>query len=631
MTSDTRPGHRAGAGRRAFGPGGARSARSPRWRPDRRTLRVLGWLVLAAVVIQTQFAPAFTLFRYQVVIAYALAALGIYLTFQIAGEFMIGHVAIVGGAAYGVALAGQHTEWGPIAAVLVALLVGAVIAVILGLPGMRLSALYLGIISLFPVLIFDDVAKSFEDVTGGENGLRVPPFDLGVDLGPNTGYLVALLLLLLAFLFIRNIVMSSWGARLRTLRDAPQALDAAGISRNRTKVAVYVLSSVPASLSGWLLAYVNGVVLPGFFGMPLTLTLIAACIIGGTRSVIGVLIAVLILSGYTELVGPFSEFNQLGLGLLLLAVIVAAPSGLDSLRSFRLRRRREEAAGEGTVGDLTVDVTVEQRDPDLPLRTERREHGSATAVLEVVNIDKAFGGNVALADVSFSLEPGRIVGLVGANGSGKTTLINVITGFLRPDRGTAYVLGHNVTGRAPHKVSRAGVSRTFQVPRLVDDLSVRRNIEVGMLTVDGDGIMSSVLTGGRSGAARKRRRARVDEVATILGLPLDVLETRTESLSLGMKRVVEVGRAIAGGACVICLDEPAAGLNDAEIERLGRTLDQVARSGCAVLLVEHHMNFVMEVCDDILVLERGTLIGWTRNDEGTPLPEALRRHIGVGQ
>ncbi|MBW0089861.1 ATP-binding cassette domain-containing protein [Pseudonocardia sp. KRD-184] len=596
----------------------------------RRVVRPAGaaWAVVFAAAVISLGAPAYTLFQLEVVVAHAVAALGLYLTMQVAGEFMVGHVAIVGTAAYVVGWLNVHTRLDALVTLPVALLAGALAGLLLGLPGIRLSALYLGIISFFPVFVIPAVVESFPQVTGGENGLRVRRFEFLVDAGPRGLYVVALVVLVLATLFVWNIVRSTWGTRLRALRDAPLALEAAGVDVRTTKAWVYVLSAVPASLAGWLLAYVNQVVIAGFFGLSLTLVLVAAVIVGGRRSVVGVVVATMLLSGYTQLVGPFSEFNEFGLGLLLLAVVLALPSGLDTLREVVRRRRPvvEISGGPTTERDGT---------PAEPAPTAGRPEARAGVVrgeplLVATGLCKSFGGTVAVDGVDIELRAGRILGLVGPNGSGKTTVINILTGFHRADGGRVQVGDRDVAGMRPHQVAHTGVSRTFQVPRVIDELSVRRNIEVGLLAGErADGVLRSVFTGGRYGLREEQRRAAVDEVAALLRLDAGVLDAPAESLSLGTKRIVEICRSLAGGAEVICLDEPAAGLNDAEIHRLGLALTDVARSGRAVLLVEHHMRFVLDVCDEVAVLEGGTVTARSTDPTSENLPAALQRHIGV--
>lgn len=596
------------------------------------------WLVVIVALSVSLSGSAYNLFQYQVIVAHAVAALGLYLTIQVAGEFMVGQVAIIAVSAYTVGWFGTHyAGWDSVATLPFALVAGALAGLLLGLPGIRLSSLYLGIISFFPVLILPALTEAFPSLTGGENGLTVPTFDLS--LGGNqalTLYLVALLVLAVSVVFVANIVRSTWGTRLKALRDAPAALSTVGVSTSTTKAWVYLLAAVPAGLSGWLLAYVNQVVIAGLFDLPLTLTLVAAVIIAGRRSVAAVVIATCVLSGYTQLVGPFSEFNQLGLGLLLLVVIVAFPSGLDSLRGFRFGGRNRVTARE--MAAQVRNPSAQSADGELDSagvaagRVARQQQSSGEVVLSVQDIGKAFSGNVAVRSVSFDMPAGRIVGLVGPNGSGKTTVINLISGFHKTDHGTVVVLGKAVSGLSAHRVGRAGISRTFQVPRLVNELSVRRNIEVGVLAgKSADSLWRSVLTGGRFSGKEARRRTAVDEVAQLLRLPADLLELPAESLPLGTKRIVEVARTLASGARVICLDEPAAGLNEAEIARLGLALNDVAGSGCAVLLVEHNMRFVLDVCDQVIVLERGEITSNSVNSRAAEVPEALLRHIGAAE
>jgi branched-chain amino acid transport system permease protein len=599
-------------------------------------------LVLVVVALVTFLGPLNPLFNYEVVVAYTVAALGIFLTIRVAGEFMVGHVAIVGLAAYTVGWLNVHTSYNPLEILPFALVAGAVTALALGLPGIRLGALYLGVISLLPVFILPQLSEAFSSVSGGESGLLMKPFNITTN--PRALYAAALIVLLLCAIYTTNIIRSTWGVRFMALRDAPQSLQASGISLASTKACVYVLSSVPASFGGWLLAYINGIVIAGFYGLALSLLLVAAVIIAGSRSVVGLLFSAAILAGYTQLVGPFSPYNQLGLGILLLVFIVLLPSGFDSLsgvslnqlRLLRLRigGRSEFDAGQGPSEKLSsLEVAPQDRAGGSLSKSQpvAPEDGEATRILSVENVSVAFGGNVALQDVKFEMRAGRILGLVGANGSGKTTLINVMTGFIRPQSGIVAFKGQSIAGRPPHRISRCGIGRTFQVPRLIDDLTLRRNLELGLLASNSDSLFKAIFTGGRIGGQREKREETVDHVAELIGIEVSRLSELAGSLSLGMKRIVEVGRAIAGSAALICLDEPAAGLNEPEIERLSETLRAVAASGCAVMLVEHHMNFVLSLCDDILVLERGRVAGYMENRSGMRLPEALTRHIGVSQ
>jgi branched-chain amino acid transport system permease protein len=602
-----------------------RTARTWSWDTDRLMLCVLGLAALVPLI-----ASAYDLFLYELIVLYAAAALGMFLTVQVSGEFMVGHVAIIGIAAFAVGWFNANLHWESLATLPVAVVAGAIAALILGLPGIRLNSLYLGVISFFAVLILPDLATAFTSVTGGEFGLVVGNFSVGGHSTPWAVFEVSLAVLAVSYLLIRNIVRSTYGARMMALRDAPESLQTCGVRASNTKLIVYLLSSVPASLAGWMLAQVNGIVLASFFGLSLSVILIAAVVVGGRRTVVGVVLACALLASYTNLVGQFSQYNQLGLGLILAAVIALVPSGIDSaaaiiarLKSLVKPQRLEAPRDRATPPEVPAEGC------DLPAFRPLVVPASETVVLRVSSISKAFGGNRALEDVSFEMRVGRVVGLVGANGSGKTTLINVMSGFVEPDHGTVEVAGRDVTGRRPYAISRAGLSRTFQVPRLIDDLTVRRNLEVGMLNIAPDGLTRSILVGGAGGAARTQRAAAVDEIVDLLRLEPGLLNAEAGSLSLGMKRIVEIGRAMATGAQVLCLDEPAAGLNEPEILRLHGTLQDIVASGRAVLVVEHHMRFVMSLCQDILVLERGRAVAWWQNTGTGDLPEALRQHVGV--
>jgi branched-chain amino acid transport system ATP-binding protein len=203
-----------------------------------------------------------------------------------------------------------------------------------------------------------------------------------------------------------------------------------------------------------------------------------------------------------------------------------------------------------------------------------------------------FGGNVALDGVSITAEPGLVTGLIGPNGAGKTTLFNVITGLLPPSGGQVLIEGENVSRLRPSSRARLGMARTFQRLELFTLLSVRENIRVAV----------DVRRTGGTGPAQF-----VDEVLERIGLS-DVADARVGSLSTGRARLVELGRALATRPKVLLLDEPASGQDENETEVFGRLLRELAGEGIAVVLVEHDMQLVMQVCDLIHVLDFGRII-----------------------
>ena len=214
-------------------------------------------------------------------------------------------------------------------------------------------------------------------------------------------------------------------------------------------------------------------------------------------------------------------------------------------------------------------------------------------MLQARGIAKAFGGRVVLRGVDLDLYSGLVYGLVGPNGSGKTTLLNVLTGFVSRDAGEIKLRGAILRADPPHQIARRGIRRSFQVPQLVAELSVGENIKLGAV----------------AGQGARRSRAdldlRVAAVAAELGMRGRDIDTPVAELSLGLRRIVEIGRAMIAEPDLICLDEPAAGLAESDLVRLAATLCHVAGRGCAVLLIEHNLSFVQSVADEIIVLEEG--------------------------
>ena len=223
--------------------------------------------------------------------------------------------------------------------------------------------------------------------------------------------------------------------------------------------------------------------------------------------------------------------------------------------------------------------------------------GKTAAALDVREVTVRFGGNVALDSVTFSAAPGLVTGLIGPNGAGKTTLFNVITGLLPASVGQVLIEGTNVSKTRPSSRARLGMARTFQRLELFSLLSVRENVR---------GAVDIRRTGGSD------PQGFVDHVIERVGLS-DVADARVDSLSTGRARLVELGRALATKPKVLLLDEPASGQDENETDAFGQLLQELAREGIAVVLVEHDMQLVMQVCDMIHVLDFGRIIA-----AGTP-------------
>lgn len=232
--------------------------------------------------------------------------------------------------------------------------------------------------------------------------------------------------------------------------------------------------------------------------------------------------------------------------------------------------------------------------------------------LQTENIRKSFGGLVAVDGVSFEVEAGQIKSLIGPNGAGKTTLFNVVNGLLAPDDGAVEFKGRQIAGWKPHRIARAGMSRTFQNPSLFGRMNVLENVMIGRHGRSRSGFWGCALRLPRQRREERSIRAVAVRELEFVGLAR-LASVSASSLTFGQRRMVELARALAAEPDLLLLDEPASGLNTGEKRELGDLIKAIRSRGITVLLVEHDMSMVMSLSDSIVVLHNGARIA-----EGTP-------------
>jgi ABC-type branched-subunit amino acid transport system ATPase component/ABC-type branched-subunit amino acid transport system permease subunit len=587
---------------------------------------VAWWLLAAVVVLGAPLAMATgELFQLSLIYLYGAAAIGLNLAVGFAGQLFLGQVAVMGVAAYAAGLLNVKAGWSPWATLVPALVAGMVLGLLTGLVGLRLGRLYLGMVSFFLVVVLPDVVNSFPSVTGGDNGLigMTQLFPLTGSVGTTDFYLLAAVILVASFLAVRAILKSGWGVRLRALRDAPEALASCGVDPTETRLVIYCLTSLFGALAGWGLAYLNGFVASGLFDVNLMLLLLAAVALGGQGTLVGPLVGMAIVGGYNNLVGAFSIYNSLGLGIVLMAVVLIFPGGLAEvgvkLSSAFLARtagQRDRAAAARPASPVRTDSG--------PIPQWLASAGPPGKALEVVAVTKSFQGIHAVAGVDLDIAFGEALGLVGANGSGKTTLVNLVTGIYRPNGGQVSIASQRSAKRRPHQVARLGVCRTFQVPQLLREATVRENVELGLVRRYRQPVWLPLLRPLKSLRIDRSRRADADQILGWLGLPERLWGTDADSLPLGTQRRLEVGRAVATGARILCLDEPAAGLSQDELDLLGKLIIDLKEEGRAVLLIEHNRRFVAGVADAAVLMRHGQIVDRASLAGASGLPEFLQ-------
>jgi branched-chain amino acid transport system permease protein len=524
----------------------------------------------------------------------------------------------------------------------ISLLIGALTATLVGLL-VAVSALRVRGVSLVVVTLAAAVALEqfgFQNVRwgGGFTGSPVTQPKLGgLDLSPQAsfrglddkipspvfGFLVLAATILLALL-VANVRRASLGQRMLAVRSNERAAAAAGINVRNTKLVGFGIAAFVAGMAGALYAYNFGSVSYSRFGALAALGLIAFAYFGGITMVSGAVIAGI---GATEGLFPHAFDEWFGLsgnwallvgGVALIVTLLVNPEGIAGTgwKKQQLKKRRL-AAKAAAAQPRPAPVTHTPRKAAEP-RRERKEPGAV--VLSATGISVSFGGLRALAEVDLAVSEGQLVGLIGPNGAGKTTFIDAISGFV-PYGGAAELDGLGLDGLAAHARAERGLARTWQSIELFDDLSVRENLAVASYRPSTWATVKETLS--RPVTSTKA----ADAALELLGLE-PTADAMPDELSQAQRKLVGIARALAAEPRLLCLDEPAAGLDTLEGEELARHLRGVVDAGTPMLLVDHDMGLVLGISDYVVVLEFGRVIAQGHPDAVRRDPQVIEAYLG---
>lgn len=605
---------------------------------------ILAIILLAAPIVLTD---SFQQNLLALTMIYGVGAVGLYVVMGTMGQFSFGHAAFWGIGAYAsgrFAIALGVTPWlGLVVGTLTATLLGWFVAVV---ALQRTRGLELAIVTLGFGVITWIMSLKWEWFGGGLSGISgVPSLSLfGISIqSAFRYYYLALGFVIVVVLAVAWIEKSRFGRGVRSVRENESMAASIGVAPRRHFILAFTLSAGITGLSGALGAHYLRLLSPSFFSLSTMITLLIMVLLGGTTTIWGPVLGSAMYIWFTDFFGFNQELRLFFFGLLVIALLRLMPKGAghalsraaERLMEWWMSRYAPDAPAPATVAPVTT--LGRSAGPD------RREDGDHTdmwttgvsatpangdILLRTESLTRAFGGLMAVNDLSFELRENEILGLIGPNGSGKTTTINMISGFLQPTGGRIFFLGEEITDLEPHEIAQMGLIRTFQLSSVFEGLTVEENVvHASHLAFSRQSHRPSPLSFVAERSDGTRVRARANELLDLVGL-YGRRESQASELSAGELRFLEIAMALAAQPQALLLDEPVTGLNLEEADRFIDLIRNIRALGVSVLVVEHNMKVIMRLCDRIIVLNFGGLLSEGRPNEISRDEQVISAYLG---